>query len=173
VVLLLGRDGDDPLFLQVKEAQPSALAPFLKARNGDDEGARVVEGQRIMQAASDPFLGSQRVRGLDGHRRDFHVRQLHDWKGSAPVADIEPKGMRAYGRLCGSTLARAHARSGDRVAIASYLGTDDGFARALVSYASAYADRNQEDFTAFQQAVGGGHEAPQPVGSPAPGSVHD
>jgi uncharacterized protein (DUF2252 family) len=156
VVLLLGRDQDDPLFLQVKEAQPSALAPHLEPGGHRDEGVRVVEGQRVMQAASDVFLGAQRVTGHDGRRRDFYVRQLHNWKGSARVAAMEPEAMRAYGRLCGATLARAHARSGDRIAIASYLGSSDGFARAVVAFASAYADRNEDDFARFGRALATG-----------------
>ena len=162
VVLLLGRDEDDPLFLQVKEAQRSALAPHLEPGAHRDEGVRVVEGQRVMQAASDVFLGAQRVTGHDGRRRDFYVRQLHNWKGSARVAGMEPQAMRAYGRLCGATLARAHARSGDRIAIASYLGSGDGFARAVVAFASAYADRNEDDFACFARAVATG-------GLPTPG----
>jgi len=156
LVLLLGRDENDPLFLQVKEAPSSALAPFLEPGAHRDEGARVVDGQRVMQAASDAFLGAQRVTGRDGIRRDFYVRQLHNWKGSARVAGMEPKHMRAYGGLCGSTLARAHARSGDRIAIASYLGDGDGFARAVVAFASAYADRNEEDFARFAHAIASG-----------------
>jgi len=153
VVLLLGRDHDDPLFLQVKEAQPSVLAAHLVARTPRSEGARVVAGQRIMQASSDIFLGAQSAVGLDGQPRDFYVRQLHDWKGSALVDAMEPSTMRLYGQLCGWTLARAHARSGDRIAISAYLGDDDTFAQAVTAFAGAYADLNEKDFARFASAV--------------------
>jgi uncharacterized protein (DUF2252 family) len=153
VVLLQGRDQDDPLFLQVKEAQESVLAPHVSGPVPEDQGRRVVAGQRIMQAAGDVFLGYQRVAGLDGVQRDFYVRQLQDWKGSADVDAMIPKGMRLYGELCAWTLARAHARSGDRIAIAAYLGDDDTFAQAVTEFAKAYADLNEQDWARFSAAV--------------------
>ena len=129
IVLLRGRDEGDPLFLQVKEAQRSVLAPHvpigMRQRGVRNQGERVVVGQRLMQAASDMFLGWDRIQGLDGRERDFYVRQLRDMKGSADVERMDPVGMALYGELCGWTLARAHARSGDAIALASYLGDDD------------------------------------------------
>ena len=157
IALLLGRDGGDPLFLQLKEAGPSVLEPFLGRSEYDNCGQRVVAGQRLMQAASDIFLGWKRIaRGLDGRQRDFYVRQLHDWKGSADVERMRPKGMAAYGRMCGWTLARAHARSGDRIAIASYLGRSDTFDQAIVAFSEAYADQNERDYDALVEAVQAG-----------------
>jgi uncharacterized protein (DUF2252 family) len=157
IILMLGVDGGDPLFLQAKEAQPSVLARFLGASQYANEGERVVRGQRLMQAASDIFLGWQRVTsGVDGVRRDFYLRQLRDWKGSASVETMTPRAMSIYGRLCGWTLARAHARSGDRVAIAAYLGGGDSFDRALAEFAEAYADQNERDLRMLEQAVADG-----------------
>jgi uncharacterized protein (DUF2252 family) len=156
VVLLLGRDRDDPLFLQFKEAGASVLAPFVGKSQYDQQGQRVVEGQRLMQASGDIFLGWDRVTGADGTKRDFYVRQLWDWKTSVDVTKMVPDGLRQYGRLCGWTLARAHARSGDRIAIAAYLGEDDTFDRAVASFAEAYADQNDRDFASFQEAVASG-----------------
>jgi uncharacterized protein (DUF2252 family) len=153
VVLMQGRDEDDPLLLQVKEAQPSVLARHLGQSGTRDEGARVVAGQRILQATPDIFLGSQSAVGLDGRHRDFYIRQLHDWKGSAQVDVLPPRAMRLYGELCAWTLARAHARSGDRIAIAAYLGEDDTFSEAVARFADAYADLNEQDFTRFAAAV--------------------
>ncbi|MEV0902276.1 DUF2252 domain-containing protein [Actinoplanes sp. NPDC049802] len=156
IVLLTGRDADDPLLLQVKEAGPSVLAGLTEAQPGadfDNEGRRVVAGQRIMQAASDIFLGWQRVAGFDGKTRDFYIRQLRDWKGGAAVQDMDPRGLRAYGRLCGWTLARAHACGGDRIAIAAYLGDKDRFDQALAVYSEAYADQVESDYAAFVKAV--------------------
>ena len=153
IVLLRGRDDDDPLFLQVKEAQRSVLAAHLGAGEHPNEGARVVAGQRLMQATGDLFLGWQRAAGIDGQERDFYVRQLHDWKGSVEVEGMTPKGLRIYGQLCAWTLARAHARSGDRIAIAAYLGEDDELARAMAEFATAYADLNEQDHAAFGRAV--------------------
>lgn len=153
VVLMQGRDENDPLLLQVKEAQPSVLARHLGQTATRDEGARVVAGQRILQATPDIFLGSQSAVGLDGRSRDFYIRQLHDWKGSAQVDVMPPKAMRLYGQLCAWTLARAHARSGDRIAIAAYLGEDDTFSEAVARFADAYADLNEQDFTRFAAAV--------------------
>jgi uncharacterized protein (DUF2252 family) len=157
IVLLLGRDGSDPLFLQVKEAQVSVLAPFTRASTYANEGQRVVAGQRLMQASSDIFLGWQRTdAGLDGRPRDFYIRQLRDWKFSLTIENMVPLGMRLYGELCGWTLARAHARSGDRVAIASYLGGSDVFEQAVAEFAAKYADQNERDYQALLHAAGSG-----------------
>ncbi|WP_329491988.1 DUF2252 domain-containing protein [Kitasatospora sp. NBC_01246] len=156
IFLLLGRDGEDPLFLQAKEAGESVLAPYVGASRYDNQGERVVSGQRLMQATSDIFLGWERVEGIDGRRRDFYIRQLRDWKGIVVAERMVPRGMRAFGELCGATLARAHARSGDRIAIAAYLGKRDAFDRALVEFAEAYADRNERDHRALVEAVAAG-----------------
>jgi uncharacterized protein (DUF2252 family) len=157
IVLLLGRDSKDPLFLQIKEAQASVLEPYLGASEFKNHGQRVVTGQRLMQATSDIFLGWLHVpAGLDGKARDFYARQLKDWKGSAEIEQMVPKGMAAYGKLCGWTLARAHARSGDRIAIASYLGGGNAFDRALVDFAKAYAEQNQRDFDGLDAALKAG-----------------
>src|SRR4029077_20153027 len=132
IALMLGRDGEDPLFLQLKEAEASVLEEFLGPSEFDNHGERVVVGQRLMQASSDIFLGWLHVEeGIDGQDRDFYGRQLKDWKGSAEIERMTPKGLAAYGRLCGWTLARAHARSGDRIAIAAYLGKGSAFDRAI------------------------------------------
>jgi uncharacterized protein (DUF2252 family) len=159
VLLLLGRDDGDPLFLQCKEAQPSVLEPFLGASRFANQGRRVVEGQRLMQAASDIFLGWLRTVGIDGETRDFYVRQLWDWKVSADLDTLDPDGMAAYAELCGATLARAHARSGDAIAIAAYLGAGDAFDRALAAFADAYADCNERDHAALLDAIAGGRLA--------------
>jgi uncharacterized protein (DUF2252 family) len=157
VVLLIGRDSNDPLFLQVKEAGPSVLAPFASGGRYKHQGRRVVEGQRLMQAASDILLGWLTVEeGIDGGRRDFYVRQLWDGKGSAQIEQMTPHTMGLYARLCGATLARAHARSGDPIAIASYLGGSDKFDRAMSDFAEAYADQNERDYEAFSAAAKGG-----------------
>src|SRR5205807_9239491 len=139
IMLLIGRDHDDPLFLQVKEAQPSVLEPFLGASTYPHHGERVVAGQKLMQAATDIFLGWQRIKGLDGVTRDYYVRQFHAWKGGPDVDELLVPGARFFARICGATLARAHARWGDRIAIASYLGKGDPFDRAIADFASAYA----------------------------------
>ncbi|MDH6627221.1 uncharacterized protein (DUF2252 family) [Streptomyces sp. LBL] len=156
IVLLLGRDDSDPLLLQAKEADQSVLAPFAGAAAHHTQGERVVSGQRLMQATSDIFLGWERVDGIDGRRRDFYVRQLRDWKGIAQPEAMVPAGMRTFGELCGATLARAHARSGDRIAIAAYLGPGDPFDRALVTFAERYADQNERDHQALVDAVRAG-----------------
>lgn len=156
IFLLLGRDGRDPLFLQAKEADTSVLAPHVGASRYRNQGERVVSGQRLMQATSDIFLGWERVDGIDGKKRDFYVRQLRDWKGIAMPERMRPKDMRVFGELCGVTLARAHARSGDRVAIAAYLGGGDSFDRALVAFAESYADQNERDHQALVDAVRAG-----------------
>jgi uncharacterized protein (DUF2252 family) len=153
ILLLLGRDDADPLFLQAKEAQASVLEDYVGASEYEQHGQRVVAGQRTMQASGDIFLGTHRVRGIDGQDRDFYVRQLRDWKGSAVVEETRPSGMAAYAAICGWTLARAHARSGDRIAIGAYLGSSDRFDGAVADFAETYADRNDEDFRLMQQAV--------------------
>jgi uncharacterized protein (DUF2252 family) len=160
IALLVGRDGQDPLFLQVKEAEASVLEGFLGPSEFENHGERVVTGQRLMQATSDIFLGWLRVEGwLDGQERDFYGRQLKDWKGSAETEQMVPRGMAAYGKVCGWTLARAHARSGDRIAIASYLGNGDSFDRAILEFSEAYADQNERDYQALADAVKSGRIA--------------
>jgi uncharacterized protein (DUF2252 family) len=159
IALLLGRDGQDPLFLQMKEAEASVLEEFLGPSEFSNHGERVVTGQHLMQAQSDIFLGWLHVapgQGLDDQERDFYGRQLRDWKGSAEVEQMAPKDMTAYGRLCGWTLARAHARSGDRIAIAAYLGNGSRFDRAIVEFSHAYAEQNERDYQALVQAVDSG-----------------
>ena len=156
IALMLGRDGDDPLFLQVKEAQRSALEPFLSPSEFANQGQRVVEGQRLMQAAGDVMLGWIRTVGLDGQERDFYIRQMWDWKLSADVGAMRPVALELYSELCGETLARAHARGGDAVAIAAYLGRGDRFDRALADFAEAYADQNERDYAALVDAVDSG-----------------
>jgi uncharacterized protein (DUF2252 family) len=153
IVLLLGKDEDDPLFLQAKEAQASVLEPFVGASPYRNHGRRVVEGQRLMQAASDVFLGWVATKGLDDQRRCFYVRQLWDGKGSAEVERMSPRDLGIYASLCGETLARAHARSGDRVAIASYLGKGEAFEKALAQFGEAYADQNERDFQRATESV--------------------
>jgi uncharacterized protein (DUF2252 family) len=159
VVLMLGRDDGDPLFLQAKEAQASVLEPFLGKSAFENHGERVVEGQRLMQAASDILLGWLHTVGLDGVERDFYIRQLWDAKGSALVEELEPDAMEAYGGLCGWTLAKAHARSGDAIAIGSYLGSGGVFDKAMAAFAEAYADQNERDHAALAQAVKSGRVA--------------
>jgi uncharacterized protein (DUF2252 family) len=157
IALLLGRDGQDPLFLQMKEAEASVLEEFLQPSEFDNHGERVVTGQHLMQASSDIFLGWLHVEsGPDEPERDFYGRQLKDWKGSAEVEQMNPKGLAAYGRLCGWTLARAHARSGDRIAIAAYLGKGASFDRAIVQFSEAYAEQNGRDYKALAEAVKSG-----------------
>ncbi len=156
IVLMLGRDEGDPLFLQLKEAQASVLEPFLGDSGFGHHGRRVVEGQRLMQAASDVMLGWTRFTGYDGVSRDFYVRQLWDAKGSAVIEAMNPSAMLVYGELCGRALAKAHARSGDGIAIAGYLGSSDSFDRALATFAEAYADQNEHDYRLLQGAVSAG-----------------
>ncbi len=156
IVLLLGRDGSDPLFLQAKEAQRSVLEPYAGASPYDHPGRRVVEGQRLMQAAGDVFLGWVSAEGLDGQERHFYVRQLWDGKGSADVERMSPRELSIYASLCGEALARAHARSGDRFAIASYLGKGDAFDTAMVRFAESYADQNERDFERVAAAAASG-----------------
>jgi uncharacterized protein (DUF2252 family) len=157
IALFLGIDDQDPLFLQIKEALPSVLERFVGESEYSNCGQRVVAGQRLMQATSDIFLGWQRVRSaLDGRERDFYVRQLKDWKGSFAVDAATPSGAVAYGRACGWTLARAHGRSGDRVAIAAYLGRSDVFDQAIAAFAETYAEQNENDYRALAEAASSG-----------------
>ncbi|MGW5848758.1 DUF2252 domain-containing protein [Streptomyces sp. NPDC055254] len=165
ILLLLGRDDRDPLFLQAKEADTSVLAAHVGASEYRNQGERVVSGQRLMQAASDIFLGWERLEGIDGRQRDFYIRQLRDWKGIAMPETMSPEQLKIFGDLCGITLARAHARSGDRIAIAAYLGRGDTFDRALVAFAEAYADQNERDHHALVDAVRAGR---LPAQEPAP-----
>jgi Uncharacterized protein conserved in bacteria (DUF2252) len=156
VLLLMGRRDADPIFLQVKEAQNSVLAPFCGKSKVSNQGQRVVEGQRLMQAASDITLGWLRTVGLDGQQRDFYIRQLWDGKVGVEPSSLTPATLAVYGRICGWTLARAHARSGDRIAISSYLGAAPTFDTAMCNFAVAYADQNERDYEEFLKAVKGG-----------------
>ncbi len=156
IALFVGRDIEDPLVLQIKEAQASVLEPFVGASKFANHGQRVVEGQRLVQAASDLMLGWIRTEGYDGIKRDFYIRQLWDSKASALVDVMDVRTMTLYARLCGQTLARAHARSGDAVAIASYLGSSNTFDRALATFAEAYADQNERDYEALKAAAESG-----------------
>jgi hypothetical protein len=149
----MGRDRSDPLVLQAKEATASVLEEFVGSSEFGNHGERVVVGQRRMQAASDIFLGWVRAKGVDDVERDFYLRQLWDWKGSAELDSAAPQGLRVYGELCGWTLARAHARSGDAIAIAAYLGSQDVFDRAIAQFAETYADQNEKDHQALSAAV--------------------
>jgi uncharacterized protein (DUF2252 family) len=162
-ILLLLDDQDDPLFLQVKEADASVLEEFTSPSEFSNHGERVVAGQRLMQAASDIFLGWERFDWL-GDERDYYIRQLRDWKGSADIAGMTHAGMELWGRMCGWTLARAHARSGDRVAIAAYLGKSDSFDRAIGKFSVAYADQNERDYQALKEAVASGRLAAETSG---------
>jgi Uncharacterized protein conserved in bacteria (DUF2252) len=156
ILLLLGRDEDDPLFLQFKEAQRSVLEPFLGKSEFAHPGQRVVEGQRMMQAAPDILLGWERIVAIDGETKDFYIRQLWDAKGSADVELMSPMALEAYGVICGWTLARAHARSGDRIAISGYLGNGGGFDRAMAAFGETYADQNERDYQALKEAASSG-----------------
>ena len=154
IVLMEAADGVEPLFLQAKEAQPSVLAEYAGRSQYSNQGERVVAGQHLMQAQSDIFLGWTRVANPeDGVDRDFYVRQLKDWKFSVPIEMMLPQGMALYARLCGWTLARAHARSGDRIALAAYLGGSAKFDQAIADFAETYADQNELDHAALQAAV--------------------
>jgi hypothetical protein len=159
IALLLGRDGQDPLFLQIKEAGASVLEELLGPSEFSNHGQRVVAGHRLMQATSDIFLGWLHVD--EGVASDYYARQLKDWKASAEIEQMDRKAMARYGTLCGWTLARAHARSGDRIAIAAYLGNGDSFDRALVEFSKAYADQNERDYQALDAAVDSGRIAAQ------------
>ena len=157
IALMLGRDGQDPLFLQLKEAEASVFEEHLGPSEFANHGQRVVTGQRLMQTSSDIFLGWLHVvEGIDGGDRDFYARQLKDWKGSAEIERMKASGLAAYGRLCGWTLARAHARSGDRIAIAAYLGKGTVFDRAIVEFSRDYAEQNERDYRALSDAVASG-----------------
>ena len=151
-----GRDDGDPLFLQIKEAEASVLEPYVAPSEYKNRGRRVVEGQRLTQAASDIFLGWDRASDFTGSERDFYVRQLWDGKLSAEIDLMEPEVLEIYGEICASTLARAHARSGDRIAIASYLGSGPAFDRAVGSFAAAYADQNDRDYAEVVSAIEAG-----------------
>jgi hypothetical protein len=154
---MYGRDASDPLFLQVKEADASVLSRFCGASSYRNQGQRVIAGQRLMQASSDIFLGWQRIDAdLDGRQRDYYARQLRDWKLSLTIDTMTPRVMRLYGEVCGWTLARAHARSGDRIAIAAYLGGSDVFDQAVARFATVYADQNERDHQALADAVAAG-----------------
>jgi uncharacterized protein (DUF2252 family) len=154
ILLMDSLDGVEPLFLQAKEAQPSVLADYCGRSQYNNQGERVVAGQHLQQAQSDIFLGWTRVPNpADGVARDFYVRQLRDWKFSMPIEMMLPAGMAAYARLCGWTLARAHARSGDRIALAAYLGGSAKFDQAIADFAETYADQNEDDYAALQAAV--------------------
>jgi uncharacterized protein (DUF2252 family) len=156
IVLLLGRDDSDPLFLQAKEAQPSVLESFTGASRFKSNSQRIVAGQHLMQANSDIFLGYETVTGDDGVKRDFYLRQLRDGKGSASVELMDPTTLTLYGTLCGRALARAHARSGDRIAIAAYLGNTDRFDQAIADFSETYADQNERDYDALVAAEADG-----------------
>jgi uncharacterized protein (DUF2252 family) len=153
VALFVGRDEEDPLFLQVKEAQASVLEPFTAPTEFAHQGQRVVEGQRLIHATSGILLGWLTAEGPDGQQRDFYVRQLWDQKGSAVVEEMSPRVLTIYAEVCGSILARAHARSGDRIAIAAYVGNSDKLDRAMADFAGAYADQNELDYAALVAAV--------------------
>ena len=155
-MMLMLEDGVNPLFLQAKEAGPSVLEAFTGASEFDNAGERVVVGQRLMQAVGDIFLGWVRVEGSDGQSRDFYLRQLRDWKGSAEIESMVPPGMQAYGEICGWTLARAHARSGDRIAISAYLGRGPSFDEAVREFSEAYADQNERDHQLLLDAIRSG-----------------
>ena len=156
---MVGRDNDDPLMLQVKEAERSVLEPFLSRSEFNSHGQRVVEGQRLMQTTGDMLLGWLRSPGFDGRPHDYYVRQIWDWKASAEVEAMAPATLQLYAELCGATLARAHARSGDRIEIAAYLGRGDGFDRAIADFAETYADQNELDHRALVDAINAGRVA--------------
>ena len=156
VVLMMGRDGQDPLFLQAKEAEPSVLEPYVGESEFENHGERVVEGQWLMQAASDILLGWLPALGFDGDDRDFYVRQLWDGKRSVEIETLAPQGLAIYGQVCGWALARAHARSGDRIAIGSYLGKGDTFDRAIAEFSERYADQNELDYGMLVDAAKSG-----------------
>jgi uncharacterized protein (DUF2252 family) len=161
IVLMAGNDETDPLFLQLKEAEASVLEPFLGKSEFAQHGQRVVQGQRLMQSASDILLGWHQIDGADGVTRDYYIRQLWDGKGSALVETMGPRQLSAYAEMCGWTLARAHARSGDAVAITSYLGNSDRFDLAITAFAESYADQNERDYAALQAAVRDGRVTAQ------------
>jgi uncharacterized protein (DUF2252 family) len=161
IVLLIGRDAGDPLFLQVKESGPSVYERYLGKSEYEFSGQRVIAGQRLMQGASDPLLGWDNFKSPDGIEREFYVRQLKDWKGSANLDKFTPTQLREYAVLCARVLGRAHARSGDRIAIASYIGKGDALGHALGEFAAAYADQNDRDYARMKEAVADGRIAVQ------------
>lgn len=157
IILLQGKDSGDPLFLQAKEAQLSVLEPYCGHSQYKNAGQRVVAGQKLMQSASDIFLGWHRLNSpVDGNTRDYYVRQLRDWKASADVDTFDPRRMMLYAQVCGWTLAKAHARSGDRIALASYMGNSDVLDHAIADFADAYADQNEKDYEKLKAAVDSG-----------------
>jgi hypothetical protein len=153
IALMLGRDDEDPLFLQIKEAEASVLEPYAGRSGFANHGQRVVEGQRLLQASSDIMLGWIRTGGLDGIDRDYYIRQLWDWKFSADIEAMNPAALGVYAHLCGWTLARGHARSGDRIAIGAYLGSGESFDKAIGEFAVAYADQNERDYAGVNAAL--------------------
>lgn len=170
IALLVGKhDPADDLVLQFKEASGSVLESVTQASEYGNHGRRVVEGQRLMQSASDMLLGWTRVKGVDGVERDFYVRQMWDWKTSADLDTMDPAAMEVYARVCGWTLARAHARSGDRFAISAYMGAGQTFARAMAEFAVRYADQNQSDYEAFLQAIAQGRILRSAIADPKGG----
>jgi len=156
IVLMVGKDDTDPLFLQLKEAQASVLEPFLGRSGFACHGQRVVEGQRLMQSASDIMLGWFSTSGIDSVSRDYYIRQLWDGKMTINIDAMDPSALKTYAEMCGWTLARAHARSGDPVAIASYLGSGEVFDQALAAFAETYADQNERDYATLEEAVATG-----------------
>jgi hypothetical protein len=156
IILMLGRDNEDPLFLQLKQAEASVLEPFLGKSQYANHGQRVVEGQRLMQAASDIMLGWERITGPEGVKWDFYMRQLWDNKGSVIIEGMKPRDLAGYAEICGRTLARAHARSGDALTIGAYLGSGDALDKALADFAELYADQNELDYAALDAAVKSG-----------------
>jgi uncharacterized protein (DUF2252 family) len=164
IALMLGRDDRDPLFLQIKEAEAAVLEPYAGRSSYANHGQRVVEGQRLLQASSDILLGWTRTTGLDGVERDYYVRQLWDWKFSAEIDSMSPSTMDVYARLCGWTLARGHARSGDRIALAAYLGSGETFDKAIAEFATLYADQNERDYAEVSKRLQAS-AAPSPVGA--------
>jgi uncharacterized protein (DUF2252 family) len=167
VLLLTGRDHDDPLFLQAKEAGPSALQPYCEPCGYETEGERVVRGQHLVQAASDIFLGWLRAEGVDGEVRDFYVRQLWDWKASVDLAQATARTLELYAGLCAWTLARAHARTGEPGAIGAYLGSGEAFDQAAAAFAQAYADQNARDYGEFTEAIRSGRLEAAPAATAA------
>jgi uncharacterized protein (DUF2252 family) len=159
VVLLLGRDDDDPLLMQVKEAAPSVFERYLGACGYANAAERVVQGERLMQASSDILLGWLHCVGPDDHEGDYYVRQLRDWKQSASLESMDARLLADYGRSCAHVLARAHARTGDRIAIAGYLGSGDAADIAFARFAEAYARQNERDYAALRDAVASGRVA--------------
>ncbi|MGZ4609193.1 MAG: DUF2252 domain-containing protein [Actinomycetes bacterium] len=179
VVLMIGRDERDPLLLQLKEARRSVLEPFCGPSPFVQRGQRVVEGQRLMQAASDPLLGWYRLRALDGKVHDFYVRQLWDGKASLDLSRLTARGLARYAETCARTLARAHARSGYRVSVAAYLGETDEFDQAIADFARRYGDLTEEDYHRFRRAIDDGRlpvaydeDTPHPAPATMPTQRH-